>query len=1752
MGKTFNASVDWLGMVENPDQDVNPSVNGEIAQTGIEFKAPKRDGERINPNGGVSTHIMKTETIDGINWVSFPTLFQNEDGSWNNTYELMLEKDPDNWRPAMLEAKRRGELIHFGPNKEDALKYGEGSWKAQGGTELSMCSNGEWNGESVKTGCGYRDSAHNLYGSGAMTLGDISSKGMSGSVRAGLGYSTHVPYKPLTGHLGLSGGTRFKMDETTQFDPILDATGSVGIEGEFGGNSYNWREPWKYGAGIYGRHDLVGGTGTTAGLYGNVGLLSGKVGYNPNTGAEATIGFGLPIRQDGEEIIQGGMLPEVEVSALTDQTYNTLSQPQQNLYDAFVTPDGIAQTVDIGNSYEDKRQMHWKDALRMTDDLGVRNISNEPNLLGQMFPKSFSYRDKNDFRPHANPILKNIHVPKMIEPGDVEYRNWHNDLIETIKLGESYWVKQMTEEERLQKIKELNDSVEDVYRSTYFSDIIAEFAHIPEFWRSESFYNIPKSFMNDAMRFIQGKEMDHSRYHDKDHYEYKTHNAPDSFENQLREKYKLQDGGSLPKAQFGWNDFEESKIGKFVDAKGLRRDGEHMMNTIGDYFGYENTAEDARRMGLDASAMVNPLPDFINAYDHAQQGKHTDAALYAMFGILPFSAGPLVKGTKKAFNYLKNTNPLGKNAKIAKELSETLDAATLRNTTSKVDKKIIPVESKKYLEGKDIKLSTKQIKESLDNEAFVNQANKFKSKIPLTRALSSKGLKIKDGKLYSKTEPHTYARSKKAGDKNDYTLNRNTTHWSYGHIGNPGHGKWGGKSTAVVNDFDNLKKSGVAVNFDPTDTYFYTKGDFEIPSNSLILTRDKKLYNRIKKETGITNIKLFENTTDDAFEAIINSYSTKGGKGMYGKPTEEMINPIDRYRSFGNNSEGDAVFRDHLIKNYDAGKNVAINQKANDGSYYTPSFQGWDHNFINPLTGKTDGITPMHPDFDFSWKKLRDVHGAGHSRAHGVSSLETIETLDGIPWEGNHGISTWDKYGTSTLDDLIRYPKTIQVNEMDKVLRTMKNKSEALKISREMAEMNGFKSYKEFKESVDMTNFKKYGGQLQKAQNGTETERQKYIQFALDTESGYHYIRNKDSAVKKLGSDGKWDGKTYYKIYEDGKYYPHYVGDEKRATIGHGHAPVDRDILDEYKDGIDETQALDLLGEDIDEKLRLSEIYYNQRFGDNKWDDLTESEQFMLNDYTFNVRGGFHKTFKNFAKAIHDKDFKSAKKEYKRALGERNEIFMNTYLKPWMDIQEEKTTIAPPLKNMPLPIGTYPVDMTEPQKKKTSWWKGEEGWMPDELELPWFMDGAPINARGSSSSSATDIPDGSAAENATMSRSAMDPMPSLNNDLTINDNLALSNTISDLSEETTIPQVKYGGQYMWGLDLRSTKAKAGKEIKSDDIYSNDRYSQSAAKYKKMLPKYQSKGEKNNDGLWNSFKKSDVGRFVDARGFERMFGMDQGIAGTIGKHFGYGKDEGTDMALDATAIVHPGADFVNAGHHYNKGEYTDATLYGLYGILPFTAGPLVSATKKHILNPIKNWWDDGVQGVVGQSKTHTYNPATKSWVENNAPKVQQKILQNNIEYIVKQDYLTNKITKLQQGKIKITEEIKQFKINNPGKTVPKDLTKVDNVINSQLDAYDNMLNNVPPTYTHTKPGDGPFGMVPDYSRPKYEGPTLKSGNDDIIKKLNKELEAAEKLDLDRIVGDYKWDDRNIFKRFFDTPKHPFNIEGPYKKPFYLDY
>lgn len=98
--------------------------NHKRAQLGIEV--PKRNGVRKNPDGSVSTHLMATETLDGKNWFSFPTLFQDPDGAW-------VDMSDRPWEEAYKEAKKRGEVIEFGTDKEAAIKFGAGSWKKQFG-----------------------------------------------------------------------------------------------------------------------------------------------------------------------------------------------------------------------------------------------------------------------------------------------------------------------------------------------------------------------------------------------------------------------------------------------------------------------------------------------------------------------------------------------------------------------------------------------------------------------------------------------------------------------------------------------------------------------------------------------------------------------------------------------------------------------------------------------------------------------------------------------------------------------------------------------------------------------------------------------------------------------------------------------------------------------------------------------------------------------------------------------------------------------------------------------------------------------------------------------------------------------------------------------------------------------------------------------------------------------------------------------------------------------------------------------------------------------------------------------------------------------------------------------------------------------------------------------------------------------------------------------------------------------------------
>ena len=90
-------------------------------------------------------------------------------------------------------------------------------------------------------------------------------------------------------------------------------------------------------------------------------------------------------------------------------------------------------------------------------------------------------------------------------------------------------------------------------------------------------------------------------------------------------------GGMIPevtiseKKQSGWENFEKSKVGKFVDAKGLRKEKDFWMKT----FGYgEGEEKDAL---MDAGAVFNPGVDLAHSATKFNEGKYLDAGLYAGF-----------------------------------------------------------------------------------------------------------------------------------------------------------------------------------------------------------------------------------------------------------------------------------------------------------------------------------------------------------------------------------------------------------------------------------------------------------------------------------------------------------------------------------------------------------------------------------------------------------------------------------------------------------------------------------------------------------------------------------------------------------------------------------------------------------------------------------------------------------------------------------------------------------------------------------------------------------------------------------------------------------------------------------------------------------------------------------------------------------------------------------------------------------------
>jgi hypothetical protein len=91
----------------------------------------QRRGVRENPDGTVSSHLMRVEYIPERGWVAFPSLFQDSKPYADDSRNWVDMSEEEDWMKVYEEAERRGEVYDFGEDKEAALAFGMGSWKDQ-------------------------------------------------------------------------------------------------------------------------------------------------------------------------------------------------------------------------------------------------------------------------------------------------------------------------------------------------------------------------------------------------------------------------------------------------------------------------------------------------------------------------------------------------------------------------------------------------------------------------------------------------------------------------------------------------------------------------------------------------------------------------------------------------------------------------------------------------------------------------------------------------------------------------------------------------------------------------------------------------------------------------------------------------------------------------------------------------------------------------------------------------------------------------------------------------------------------------------------------------------------------------------------------------------------------------------------------------------------------------------------------------------------------------------------------------------------------------------------------------------------------------------------------------------------------------------------------------------------------------------------------------------------------------------------
>lgn len=279
---------------------------------------------------------------------------------------------------------------------------------------------------------------------------------------------------------------------------------------------------------------------------------------------------------------EGGLptinVPEVEISALKDETYDKLSQAQKKLYDLYQTPQGTRQTIPItvGRDRKVTQDIHYLDALNLAARNPLTQIRNKPfsNVLVDLVQGKPEVNRHGQFRAHYVPATKDIYMsPHDANIKDITDINkyvvvdWDDnptdmnlgdpqDLKKFHSNGELYSFspdfssqREYLESDPARKAQMIKNANRKPFpkqlekaASKSLEKAFQEYGHADSDTNHpmQNFFGQVITYGDRARRAIkEGSWPDASNYNSKFDYEYHTHHSPNSAVNQLVDRYGM-------------------------------------------------------------------------------------------------------------------------------------------------------------------------------------------------------------------------------------------------------------------------------------------------------------------------------------------------------------------------------------------------------------------------------------------------------------------------------------------------------------------------------------------------------------------------------------------------------------------------------------------------------------------------------------------------------------------------------------------------------------------------------------------------------------------------------------------------------------------------------------------------------------------------------------------------------------------------------------------------------------------------------------------------------------------------------------------------------------------------------------------------------------------------------------------------------------------------------------------------------------